>query len=93
MKLNYLLQAKVWIVLKELVWGDRFDRDLQKKIDEVEGSPESLEEIKGQLVEMGLVYTLKGGEGSPYLALTYKGQDVVARLIQIEEILDSETDA
>ncbi|MFW9845767.1 MAG: hypothetical protein ACFFD6_03380 [Candidatus Thorarchaeota archaeon] len=89
MKLEYLLQGKVWVVLKELSWGDRFDRDLQEKMNEVEGGPQSINEVKEQLTKMGLVYQLKGGEGSPYLALTYKGQEVVGRLIETEEIIDS----
>jgi hypothetical protein len=92
LKLQFLLQAKVWVVLKELSWGDRFERDLQDKMYEVEGSPESLEEIKDQLTEMGLVYQLKGERGSPYLALTFKGQEIVGRLMETEEILDSKND-
>ena len=91
MKLSYLLQARVWTILKELSWGDRFERDLQEKIADVEGGPKNFDEIRDRLTEMGLVYRLKGGEGSPYLALTYKGQEVVGRLIKTEEILDSET--
>lgn len=93
MKLQFLLQAKVWVVLKELSWGDRFERNLQDKMDEVKGSPESLKEIKDQLTEMGLVYQLKGERGSPYLALTYKGQEVVGRLMETEEFLDLENKA
>lgn len=89
MKLEFLLQPKVWIVLKELNWGDRFEKDLQKKMDEVTGGPENIEEVKMYLAEMGLVYQLKGGQGSGYLALTYKGQEVVGRLIETEEIIDS----
>jgi DNA-binding MarR family transcriptional regulator len=92
LKLQFLLEAKVWAVLKELSWGDRFERDLQEKMDEVEGSPERLEEIIDQLTEMGLVYQLKGERGSPYLALTYKGQEVVGRLLETEEILDSDNE-
>jgi DNA-binding MarR family transcriptional regulator len=93
LKLQFLLQAKVWAILKELRWGDRFERDLQEKMDELEGGPESLKEIIDQLTEMGLVYKLKGGRGSSYLALTYKGQEVVGRLIETEEILDSANEA
>lgn len=62
-------------------------------MDEVKGSPESLKEIKDQLTEMGLVYQLKGERGSPYLALTYKGQEVVGRLMETEEFLDLENKA
>jgi hypothetical protein len=93
LKLQFLLQAKVWVVLKELRWGDRFERDLQDKMDEVKGRPESLKEIKEKLTEMGLVYQLKGERGSPYLALTYKGQEIVGRLMETEEILDSKNEA
>ena len=77
-------------MLKELSWGDRFERDLQEKMDEVKDGPKSLDDVKSRLTEMGLVYQLKGGKGSPYLTLTYKGQEVVARLIETEEIIDSE---
>ncbi|MFW9968433.1 MAG: hypothetical protein ACFFEA_14890 [Candidatus Thorarchaeota archaeon] len=90
MNLEFLLQAEVWAILKELSWGDRFDRDLQTKVAEVKGSPERFTEIKKCLTEMGLVYQLRGGRGSPYLSLTYKGQEVVNRLIQAEEILESD---
>jgi hypothetical protein len=91
LKLKFLLQPKIWAVLKELSWGDRFEHDLQEKMDEVDGGPESLEEVKEHLIEMGLVYLLKGEKGSPYLTLTYKGQEVVGRLIETEEILDSDS--
>ena len=57
------------------------------------GGPETLSEIKEHLLEMGLIYQLKGGKGSPYLALTYKGQEVVGRLIETEEILDSDNES
>ncbi|MFX1472551.1 MAG: hypothetical protein ACFFBM_08610 [Promethearchaeota archaeon] len=90
MKLQFLLQPRVWAVLKELSWGDRFESDLQVRMDEANGEPESLTEIKDRLLEMGLIYQLKGGEGSPYLALTYKGQEIVGRLIETAEILESD---
>ncbi len=90
MNLEFLLQAEVWAILKELSWGDRFDRDLQAKVTEVKGSLDRFKEIKKRLTDMGLVYQLKGGKGSPYLALTYKGQEVVSRLIEAQEILESE---
>ncbi|MFW9886969.1 MAG: hypothetical protein ACFFER_02230 [Candidatus Thorarchaeota archaeon] len=93
MKLQFLLQPRVWAVLKELAWGDRFERDLGRMIDEIKGGPEGLVEIKNRLLEMGLIYQLKGGKGSPYLALTYKGQEVVGRLIETEEILDSDNES
>ena len=93
MKLHFLLQPKVWAVLKELSWGDRFESDLQSKMDEANGGAETLDEIKDRLLEMGLIYQLKGGKGSPYLALTYKGQEIVGRLIETEEILDSDNES
>jgi hypothetical protein len=89
LKLQFLLQPRVWAVLKELAWGDRFERDLGRMIDEIKGGPEGLEEIKDRLLEMILIYQLKGGRGSPYLALTYKGQEIVGRLMETEEILES----
>jgi hypothetical protein len=79
--------------LKELAWGDRFERDLGRMIDEIKGGPESLAEIRDQLLEMGLIYQLKGGRGSRYLALTYKGQEIVGRLMETEEILDLDNES
>jgi hypothetical protein len=93
LKLQFILQPRVWAVLKELSWGDRFESDLQAKMNEVNGGPESLTEIKDRLLEMGLIYRLKGGKGSPYLALTYKGQEIVGRLMKTEEILDSDNES
>jgi predicted transcriptional regulator len=93
LKLQFLLQPRVWAVLKELAWGDRFESDLQGIMDGMNGGPETLTEIKEQLLEMGLIYQLKGGKGSPYFALTYKGQEVVDHLIETEEILDSDNES
>ncbi|MFX0054779.1 MAG: hypothetical protein ACFFAX_04385 [Promethearchaeota archaeon] len=93
MNLQFLLQPRVWAVLKELNWGDRFESDLQGKIDQLTGGPDNLAEIKDRLLEMGLIYQLKGGKGSPYLALTYKGQEIVGRLMETEEILDSDNES
>ncbi|MFW9801804.1 MAG: hypothetical protein ACFFFC_04095 [Candidatus Thorarchaeota archaeon] len=92
MNLQFLLQPRVWAVLKELSWGDRFESDLQGKMKQLTGGPESLKEIKDRLLEMGLIYQLKGGKGSPYLSLTYKGQEIVGRLMETEEILDSDNE-
>lgn len=91
MNLEYLLRAEVWAILKELSWGDRFERDLQEKIANIEECLDSFSEIKTKLTRMGLVYRLKGGEGSPYLALTYKGQEIVGRLIATAEMLESDS--
>ena len=93
LKLQFLLQPRVWAVLKELSWGDRFESDLGKIIEEVNGGPEGLVEIKDRLLEMGLIYQLKGGRGSPYLVLTYKGQEIVGRLMKTEEILDLDNES
>jgi DNA-binding MarR family transcriptional regulator len=90
MDLLYLLQPRVWGVLKELSWGDRFERDLEEKISKIKADPQGLAEIRDKLLEMGLVYRLRGGDSSPYLALTYKGQNVVGRIIETEEILQSD---
>ena len=90
LSLEYLLRPVVWTILKELSWGDRFERDLKEKIAEINDNVESFAEIRKNLVTMGLVHQLKGGEGSPYLALTYKGQEIMARLIETAEMLESE---
>ncbi len=76
--------------MRELKWGDRFERDLIEKIKDIEGGPERFSEISDRLIEMGLVYRLRGGQGSPYLCLTDKGQLVTDRLIEVHEVLESE---
>ncbi|MHA2141487.1 MAG: hypothetical protein ACXADC_05195 [Candidatus Thorarchaeota archaeon] len=93
MDLEYLLQPRVWGVLKELSWGDRFERDLEEKLTDIDSDSLDLAEIRDKLLEMGLVYRLRGGDGSPYLALTYKGQNVVARIIETEEILQNDEES
>ncbi|NHI83870.1 MAG: hypothetical protein EAX81_06185 [Candidatus Thorarchaeota archaeon] len=90
MTLEYILQPRVLVVLKELNWGDRFESDLQQKISEISGGPESLADIRNELLKNGLILQLKGGQGSPYLSLTYKGQLIVDRLLETEEMLASE---
>lgn len=90
MTFEFLLKPKVWAILKELNWGDRFESDLQVKLSSVRNGPESLAEIKSELLKRGLILELRGGAGSPYLSLTYKGQLVVGKLIETEEILNHE---
>ena len=88
--LEYILQPRVWAILRELNWGDRFESDLEQMISEISGEPGSLTEIKTELLEKGLIFELKGGQGSPYLSLTYKGQVIVGRLLETEEMLASD---
>ncbi|MFQ5834132.1 MAG: hypothetical protein ACE5H4_15615 [Candidatus Thorarchaeota archaeon] len=90
MNLEFLLQPRVWCVLRELKWGDRFERDLVEKIANIEGGPERISEISDRLLKMGLVYRLRGDQGSPYLCLTDKGQLVTDRLIEVQDVLESD---
>ena len=86
MTLSFLVSAEVWAVLKELSWGDRFEKDLSKLVLEPRSGYE-FEAIADQLVEMGISYRLRGGQGNSYLTLTDKGQAIVGRFQEIEEIL------
>ena len=87
MSLEFILQPSVWGILMELKWGDRFERDLIEKIPQ-EGI--AFDEIRDRLMELGLVYRFRGGQSSPYLCLTDKGQLLVDRLIQAQDVLDSD---
>ena len=93
MILSYLLQPRVWCVLNELHWGDRFEQDLEAKVSEIEEGDQSFSDIRDRLLEIGLVYKLRGEKGSPYLALTYKGQDIVGLVFKAQEALQSEDTA
>jgi DNA-binding MarR family transcriptional regulator len=87
MTLEFLVISAVREVMYELIWGDRFERDLEKKMT---SSKVSFTEIRDRLLEEDLVYQLKGEYGSPYLSLTDKGIAVINRLYEIERILEGE---
>ena len=87
MSLEFLVIPAVREVLFELIWGDRFEKDLEKKMS---GSEVTFTEIRERLLEDDFVYQLKGEHGSPYLSLTDKGLAVINRLYEIERILEGE---
>ena len=87
MILEFLVLPSVREVLFELIWGDRFERDLEKKMS---GTEVAFTEIRDRLLEEDLVYQLKGEHGNPYLSLTDKGLAVINRLYEIERILEGE---
>ena len=87
MTLEFLVLPSVRGVLAELIWGDRFERDLEKKVT---GTEVTYTEIRNRLLEEDLVYQLKGEHGSSYLSLTDKGLAVINRLYEIERILEGE---
>ena len=86
MSLEFLSSSDVRAVLFELMWGDRFERDLKTKIS----SEEDFIEIRDRLVEDEIVYRLRGENNSPYLSLTDKGVAIISRLYDIERILEGE---
>ena len=87
MTLEFLVHPAVREVLFELIWGDRFERDLEKKMTSTEVA---FTKIWDRLLEEDLVYQLKGEHGNPYLSLTDKGLAVINRLYEIERILEGE---
>jgi hypothetical protein len=87
MTLEFLVLAPVREVLFQLIWGDRFEKDLESKMTRNELG---FAEIRNRLLEEELVYQLKGEHGSPYLSLTDKGLAVINRLYEIERILEGE---
>ncbi|MHA1135147.1 MAG: hypothetical protein ACTSSE_01530 [Candidatus Thorarchaeota archaeon] len=87
MTLEFLVLPAVREVLFELFCGDRFERDLEKKITSTEVT---FTGIRDRLLEEDLIYQLKGEHGSPYLSLTDKGLAVINRLYEIERILEGE---
>jgi hypothetical protein len=86
MSLEFLTRSDVREILFELMWGDRFERDLKTKTS----SDDEFIEIKKRLLEDELVYHLRGENKSPYLSLTDKGVAIVNRLYEIERILEGE---
>jgi hypothetical protein len=86
MSLEFLTRSDVREILFELMWGDRFERDLKTKTS----SDDEFIEIKERLLEDELVYDLRGENNSPYLSLTDKGVAIVNRLYEVERILEGE---
>ena len=86
MSLEFLARPDVRTVLFELMWGDRFENDLETKAS----SGTEFEEIRDRLLEEEIVYQFRGENGSPYLSLTDKGVALINRLYEIERILEGE---
>lgn len=87
MTLEFLVLPVVREVLFQLIWGDRFESELESKMTSREVD---FSEIRNRLLEEELVYQLKGEHGSLYLSLTDKGLAVISRLYEIERILAGE---
>ena len=86
MSLDFLTRSVVRDVLFELMWGDRFEKDLMTKAN----SETEFIEIRDRLVEDEIVYQFRGENDSLYLSLTDKGVAIVNRLYEIERILEGE---
>ena len=86
MSLEFLSSSDVRAILFELMWGDRFERDLKTKAS----SEAEFIEIRDRLVEDEIVYQLKGENNAAYLSLTDKGVAIISRLYDIERILEGE---
>ncbi len=86
MSLEFLTRPDVREILFELMWGDRFEKDLKTKTS----SDEEFNEIRERLLEDELVYHLRGENNAPYLSLTDKGVAIVNRLYEVERILEGE---
>jgi hypothetical protein len=86
MSLEFLTRSDVREVLFELMWGDRFERDLMKKT----GSENEFVEIRNRLLEDEIVYQFRGENDTPYLSLTDKGVAIINRLYEIERILQGD---
>ncbi|MFW9962783.1 MAG: hypothetical protein ACFFCX_04435 [Candidatus Sifarchaeia archaeon] len=81
-----MTRSEVREVLFELMWGDRFERDLKTKAS----SDEEFSEIKDKLLKDEIVYQFRGENDAPYLSLTDKGVAIINRLYEIERILEGE---
>lgn len=86
MIIEFLAQPEVREILFQVIWGDRFEKDLRLNMT----SDESYDRIRDTLVEEELVYQLRGENDNPYLSLTDKGAAIVNRLYAIERILEGE---
>ncbi|KXH70726.1 MAG: hypothetical protein AM326_04060 [Candidatus Thorarchaeota archaeon SMTZ-45] len=86
MSLEFLTRSEVREVLFELMWGDRFERDLRTRTS----SDEEFSEIKERLLKEEIVYQFRGENDAPFLSLTDKGVAIINRLYEIERILEGE---
>jgi len=87
MTFEFLVLPAVRELLFRLIWGDRFESDLESNLANTDVP---FAEIRDRLLAEDLIYQLKGDRGSPYLSLTDKGIAVVNRLYEIERILEGE---
>jgi hypothetical protein len=86
MQLEFLSRKEVREVLFELMWGDRFEKDLIAKT----ASESEFNKIRDRLVEGEIVYQFRGENNTPYLSLTDKGVAIIDRIYEIERILEGE---
>jgi hypothetical protein len=86
MTLEFLVRPEVREVLFQLVWGDRFEKELKSNMT----SDERFDRIRDRLLEEELVYLFRGENNSPYLSLTDKGVAIINRLYEIERIIEGE---
>jgi hypothetical protein len=86
MTIEFLVQPEVREILFQIMWGDRFEKDLKSNMT----SDENYDRIRDRLVGEELVYLLRGENKSPYLSLTDKGVAIVNRLYEIERIIEGE---
>jgi DNA-binding MarR family transcriptional regulator len=84
MTLEFLVLPVVREILFQLIWGDRFESELESKMTSKEIN---FSMIRDRLLEEDLVYRLMGEHGSPYLCLTDKGLAIINRLYEVERIL------
>ncbi len=86
MPLEFLVRSEVREILSELMWGDRFEKDLEAKVP----SEQEFNEIRNILLELDIVYQFRGENNAPYLSLTDKGVAIANRLYEIERVLEGE---
>jgi len=86
MTLEFLTSWEVREILFELVWGDRFEKDLICKFS----NKDTFYDIRDRLLKENLIFQFLGENESPYLSLTDKGIAVVNRLSEIERIMEGE---
>jgi hypothetical protein len=86
MTLEFLASLEVREVLFELIWGDRFEKDLVSKFT----NEDAFYNIRDRLLKEDLIFQFFGENQSPYLSLTDKGIAVVNRLHEIERIMEGE---
>jgi hypothetical protein len=86
MSLEFLTRSDVREVLFEIMWGDRFEKDLSSRTSTVE----EFNKIRNRLLEEEIVYQFRGENNTFYLSLTDKGVAIVTRLYEIERILEGE---